>query len=143
MTLGFASEQLRSDPEVVQRALRSNAMALPYAAEQLREDRRFLQEALRIQGVLRHAAEEVRRDRELVLVAVAADGGAMCYAAPCLQADARWPCRAYMELIGGSRGGFGHLGSLPRTCPLSWKRPEPTPRACNTCKRTSGSSGNS
>ena len=63
---------------------RSNRSLIP-----LKEDREFLREALCIQGVLRCASEEVRRDRELVLLAVEADGGAMCYAAPCLQAASR------------------------------------------------------
>ncbi|CAJ1405691.1 unnamed protein product [Effrenium voratum] len=86
---------LRSDRDVVLRAVAENGSALSFAAAEMREDREVWAAARRgwlakigEYGLrLAEAPEELRRDREVVLTAVAKDAAAVRHAAKELQED--------------------------------------------------------
>ena len=86
--LGYASEDLRADREVVLAAVQQNGRALHYASGDLRADHEVVLTAVR-QNVtaLCCASEDLRADREVVIAAVRENGDALEYASKDLRAD--------------------------------------------------------
>ena len=81
VSLEYASEELRTDREVVLAAVHQNGVALEYASEELRTDREVVLAAVHQNGVaLEYASQELRTDREVVLAAVRQNGLAFKYA---------------------------------------------------------------
>jgi len=88
LELANLDEGLRSDPEIVLRAVWQDGAALECAASELRTDKRFALKAVRQNGLaLQHLPAELRADREVVWEAVSKVGFALRWASPELQAD--------------------------------------------------------
>eukprot|EP00971_Amphidinium_carterae_P019573 385370-Amphidinium_carterae.1 len=87
--LQYATEALKSDPEVVQAAVRQRGFALQYATEALKSDCDVVLTAVQRNGcALEYASEAVRADREVVEEAVRQDEDALRWAADELLEDA-------------------------------------------------------
>ena len=86
--LGYATEELRGDREVVMTAVGKNGWALKHATEELRGDRDMVMTAIAQEGwALQHATDELRGDREVVMTAIAQNGRALQYATEELRGD--------------------------------------------------------
>mmetsp|Transcript_80415 Transcript_80415/g.167479 ORF Transcript_80415/g.167479 Transcript_80415/m.167479 type:complete len:300 (-) Transcript_80415:210-1109(-) len=69
--LRCASDSLKSNKDVVLRAVRLNPWALQFAGDSIRADREVILEAVKKDGyALRYASKELRNDRDIVLAAV-------------------------------------------------------------------------
>lgn len=69
--LNFVPDELRTDKEVVLKAIKINALNMEYASEELRADKEVVSEAIKNNGsVLKYASEELQSNKELVLEAV-------------------------------------------------------------------------
>jgi len=83
-----ASQEARSDPEVVLAAVRRNGSALRHAAEELRDEQRVVLEAVAQHGLaLEFASPALRATREVVIKAVEQHAGAAKFALPALLED--------------------------------------------------------
>lgn len=86
--LMHASEDLRSDREVVIKAIQSDPSAFEAISDELKQDRSFMLEVLKIDGeALRFMIDEPTDDRELVLEAIKNDPRAFEFASEALQND--------------------------------------------------------
>eukprot|EP00929_Paragymnodinium_shiwhaense_P110920 TRINITY_DN78240_c0_g1_i1.p1 TRINITY_DN78240_c0_g1~~TRINITY_DN78240_c0_g1_i1.p1 ORF type:complete len:279 (+),score=52.34 TRINITY_DN78240_c0_g1_i1:69-839(+) len=84
----YASEELRSNPDVVMEVMKMNGLCLQYASEKLRGDREFVLKACAFNGyALKYASDELKDDREVVMVAVRNTGGALQHASDNLLGD--------------------------------------------------------
>ena len=88
LVLYYAANELRSDREIVLAAVRQNGLALEHASDKLRSDREIVLAAVRQNGLaLQHVSSELRSDREIVLAAVRQDGLALRYVSSELRSD--------------------------------------------------------
>jgi hypothetical protein len=66
-----ASEEMKTDPEVVLAAVKQSPMALKFAAERMKEDRAIVMAAVQHHGMaLQHAANELKEDEAIVLASL-------------------------------------------------------------------------
>ena len=86
--LKHASEELKSDKELVLVLVKLNGDALLYASEELKNDKEVVLETVKRDGAaLGYASEELLNDKEVVLEAVKQDWWALLYASEELQND--------------------------------------------------------
>ena len=93
LALEYASENLRSDPEVVLAAVNNYGSALHWASEELRSDHEVVLAAVNNDKdgppgvVLQYASAELRFDRQVVLAAVNSNGRSLQYTSEELRSD--------------------------------------------------------
>ena len=88
MALRFATEEAKSNPEVVMKAVSQNGMALQFASKDLKADRKIVMKAVSQNGMsLRFAPKGLSGDRDVVMKAVSQDGWALQYATAELRND--------------------------------------------------------
>ena len=67
MDLQEATEELKSDREMVMKAVSNNGLALEYATEELKGDREIVMRAVSQDGfALRYASQELKGDKEMM-----------------------------------------------------------------------------
>ena len=86
--LEYASDDLKNDNEIVQKAVVNNPHNLEHASEDLRNDKEIVLAAVRKDGkVLEFASEDLQNDKEIVLAAVKKDGELWDFASEDLRND--------------------------------------------------------
>ena len=125
--LYYASDDLRSDRDVVMHAVKHRGRALFYArGEEIFDDREILFEAIKTFGcAVMCASPRLRADRELVIKAVAQDGCALEYATEELRADRGVVLAAVGHHGGVLRYAAKHLRSDPEILAAADARPLP------------------
>ena len=72
LALGYASEGMKGDREIVMTAVSEDGLALTYATEEMKGDHEIVMAAVSQYGLaLRYAAKEVRGDPQVVKTALA------------------------------------------------------------------------
>ncbi len=109
--LKFFSERLRSDKEIVSRAISNNVYLLELASDALRNDKTFMKELLQKNPTaLRYISEELKGDKDLVFPVLKGHPELYSAASPKVQNDPEvLPLIRTFILTGGR----GHLGTLP------------------------------
>ncbi len=96
--LKFASDSLRSDVNVVIKAVRSSPAAIAYASEDLQNNRIFIKQAVNQNGdAVKYVKDAFRNDKGIALLAVRKNGGNLAYLSEDLQND--------VDVIEASLGG--------------------------------------
>ena len=84
----YCAQELRSEREVVMKAVSEDGRALEHASLELRGDREIVMRAVTEHGfALKHAAKDLMGDREVVMAAVARHGDALRFATEELRDD--------------------------------------------------------
>mmetsp|Transcript_12244 Transcript_12244/g.27761 ORF Transcript_12244/g.27761 Transcript_12244/m.27761 type:complete len:463 (-) Transcript_12244:83-1471(-) len=85
MALQFAALEVRSDADIVLKAIALDPMAIQFASHELKHQRDFMLSAVQLHwSVLRHAPLVLREDPEIVLAAASQDTQAMVSSGPSL-----------------------------------------------------------
>nr|CAG4714732.1 unnamed protein product [Naegleria fowleri] len=88
LALLYASDDLKSDKEIVLEAVSMHGRAFEYASEDLKKDKQFVLEVVQQNGeVLEYTFIDLKQDKEVVLEAVKQKGCVLEYASDDLKSD--------------------------------------------------------
>ena len=96
--LKYAFDSLRSDKDIVLKAVRNCAHAIVYASDKLQRNRKFIKQAVNLNDeVIRYVRDEFKNDKSIALVAVRKHGDNIEYLSEEIQND--------LDIIEASLGG--------------------------------------